>query len=244
MPVSPWITEARLVADHPGTSYADGAAAEGIQLASEVLYHLSGRRFPGEQTDTIRPHCRHAHWLPSDQRFYCTGAGGMIRLPGTPVISRAADPEADPPVEASPVVTLDGVAFTEFRVYDRRFLARTDGASWPCQASPTYDDPPTVEVTYAWGRNPTAGGMAAASALAHEYAVALSPDIADTCALPPRVVSVVRQGVTVSVSLVGEEGRTGLPAADDWLDALRYGDHHAGAALVVPGAGPRYRRVQ
>jgi hypothetical protein len=226
MPVSPWITEARLVADHPGTSYADGAAAEGIQLASEVLYHLSGRRFPGEQTDTIRPHCRHAHWLPSDQRFYCTGAGGMIRLPGTPVISRAADPEADPPVEASPVVTLDGVAFTEFRVYDRRFLARTDGAS--C----------------AWGRNPTAGGMAAASALAHEYAVALSPDIADTCALPPRVVSVVRQGVTVSVSLVGEEGRTGLPAADDWLDALRYGDHHAGAALVVPGAGPRYRRVQ
>lgn len=239
MPVAPWITEARLVADHPGVSYRDGAAEAGIAIASENLYNLSGRRFPGEQTDTIRPHCQHAHWGAVEDRYYCRGADGLVRLPGFPVIVRAASED----VTASPVVRLDGVVFTDWRVYDRRYLARTDGSSWPCQASARDDDPAAFEVTYAWGRAPTAGGAAAASALAHEYAVAMSPEIAETCALPPRVVSVVRQGVTVSVSTLADEGHTGLAAADDWLDALRYGDVHAGAALVVPGRGRGYRRV-
>lgn len=241
MPVAAWITEARLIADHPNTAYADGAAERGIVVASEVLYNLSGRRFPGEQTDAIRPHCRHMHWATN--RYDCHGAAGLVRLPGYPVVVRDADPEAEPPVAASPVVTLGGEVFTAFAVYDRRYLARTDGLSWPCQNAPYDDDPPTVAITYAWGRTPTAGGQAAASSLAHQYALSMTPDLAGTCALPPRVASVVRQGITISVTALVEEGRTGLDDVDLWLDSLRVGDARAGAGIVVPGASNRYRRA-
>jgi hypothetical protein len=240
MPVAAWITEADLIAAHPSTSYADGAAARAILVASEVLYNLSGRRWPGVHTDTVLPLCQHGR----DDGYICGLPGTEIRLPGFPVIVRTA--AAGPPaVAASPVVAFEGAAFINFEVLDRRWLRRTDGIRWPCQRLSGLVDPAALEVTYAWGRAPTEGGQVAAESLAHQIAMALTPNLVAECQLPARVTSITRQGVTMAVLdplTFLNEGRTGLGDVDLWLASLRYGDRVAPGGVIVPGAAPRQVR--
>ena len=108
-----------------------------LPLATDVLFELTRRRWPGTCHDEFRPMAQFRsapdpRWWPDEQRGsagWCscnrvreTGCARLpeIKLPGTPVILDSVK------------VTLDGAAFTDFALHDHRYLVRTDGEGWPC----------------------------------------------------------------------------------------------------------------
>lgn len=224
-----------------------------IALASDVLYWLSGARWPGATTETVRPmsstscSCWASH-DPVERNL----ARARRRCPH--VRQQAL---GGYPVTAVGQVKVDGevVDPSRYRVDDRRFLTavRSDAAQeqlwWPsCQAMDLPDtEPGTWSVTYTWGATPPVAGQAAAAALACEMALAMAPDDEDGpgCRLPAAWTSITRAGVTVTraaVESLAQQGLTGLPEVDLWLIALREAPKRQGAAVVVPGRPRRVRR--
>lgn len=121
-------------------------------------------------------------------------------------------------------VKVDGevVPNTAYRLDGHRMLVRTDGECWPdCQELDKPDtELGTFSVTYRRGALPDAAGRQAMTVLAVELFKACS---GVKCALPARVTSVVREGITydlVDDLTVFERGRTGLPRVDMWLAAV------------------------
>jgi hypothetical protein len=81
--------------------------------------------------------------------------------------------------------------------------------------------PCNTEVTYAYGQNPPMSGKMAARTLAIEFAKLWSDD--ETCALPQRVTSVSRQGVSFTIldqQDFIQELRTGLYVIDLFLKSV------------------------
>lgn len=121
-------------------------------------------------------------------------------------------------------VQIDGEALpsSSYRL-DGRTLYRTDGERWPtCQdMNVTNYEPGSWSVTYRHGRPVPAGGRLAAGELSCELAKAICSD--ESCALPKRVQTVTRQGVTVGFIDPMDflrEGRTGLYTVDLWLNSV------------------------
>lgn len=109
-------------------------------------------------------------------------------------------------------VKVDGVilAASAYAVHDGNRLTRLDGDTWPlCQDMTKPDtEPDTFSVTYATGPEPGPLGAIAAGRLAAEFALAC---VGKKCALPARVRTVSRQGVTLD--LAGADG-------DQWPGGL------------------------
>ncbi|WQY99822.1 hypothetical protein [Microbacterium phage MO526] len=127
------------------------------------------------------------------------------------------------PVQAVTQVRVDGeiVPPSAYRVDNQRLLVRIDGETWPaCQdmlAEPT--EPDTFEIVYDRGAVVPVGGMIAAGRLACELAAAACDS--EDCALPERLQTVTRQGVTVGVSLTGEAWHdTGIWSIDSWVSSI------------------------
>jgi hypothetical protein len=128
------------------------------------------------------------------------------------------------PVQSVSKVLIDGVVLpaTSYRVANQRQLIRTDGETWPsCQdmlAAST--EPNTFEVTYVRGIPVPIGGQVAAGSLACELAKAACGD--ESCALPQRLQSITRQGLTVAMQLEGEtfDSQTGIWAIDSWVASV------------------------
>jgi hypothetical protein len=142
----------------------------------------------------------------------CTcGVPTSLRLPG-PIVSISQ-------------VLLGGVVLppAAYRVDNGTTLVRTDGGRWPwCQdmALPT-TAPGTFSVAYDFGREVPIGGQLAAGVLACELAKAACRD--STCALPQRVQTITRQGVTMAMldPFDGiEAGRTGIWLIDSWVASI------------------------
>lgn len=227
---SPWLTEADLPADRPvlpaGVTWADL-----ITAASDLLYVLSGRQWAGAG-------CR--------AEFVYDGPTTITRLPGTgdilDVSGRATnswfacDGEIRLPDKAG--VTIESVTVGETTVdpagYEvrRGWLLRT-GGSWPAG---------TV-VTYSYGLDPPAGGKVAATRYAVELAKAWCGD--KSCALPARVRSIVRQGVSIEVAdpmVFLDKGRTGITDVDGWLAAINPGGKRRRPGVWTPETAVRGRR--
>lgn len=129
------------------------------------------------------------------------------------------------PIASVTEVKIDGVVLSPsaYRVDNHHLLVRLDGLPWPkCQdmSLPT-TAPGTFEITYERGREVPVGGQTAAGLLACEMAKALCKD--STCALPARLQSITRQGVTMAVlddfkDL--DEGRTGIWLVDSWVASI------------------------
>jgi hypothetical protein len=210
----------------------DDAAA----YATEVLYHLTGRRWPGIVTDSITLDCRWTVPCVCDRATArnawgsgCAcgcGLGQRLQLPGFPVVAVTS-------------VTVASVALAPaaWRVDDRRYLVRLDGQGWPCDG--------TAQVVYTWGSVPPAAGIAMAERFACEAGKAMNPGC-KSCRLPRRPVSVSRQGVSVQLPGTQEliaTGQTGLPEVDLWVNAVLLGDKRRRAVLLDPSAWPnRHRR--
>jgi hypothetical protein len=118
-------------------------------------------------------------------------------------------------------VNCEALAPDAYRVYDGHLLTRIDGGCWPTCA--TYGEIPGFEVTYDRGVPVPAAVQVALEGLACQ--VAKSCEGASDCALPPRVRSITRQGVSIEVAteeaetLGGGKMRTGIKWIDDIIAA-------------------------
>lgn len=185
------------------------AAQQDIMLdqATEILYLLSGRKYPGICTAT-RALC-----------YACQSCAPAIcscdPYPSVDLGGRY-------PVWAAWDVTLDGVLLdaSAYEVRGRRWLVRTDGQTWPLGMNWSASDPDAFSVTWAYGRQPPLSGRLAAARYALEQAKLC---VGLPCGINPQsATNVNREGLTYTVLDVDgviADGRTGLSSVDAWLVA-------------------------
>jgi len=202
-----------------------------LQLASEILWMLTGRRWLGvgcEETVTLRstglaegrgtwPYSR--TWGVCGCWSFGTWLDGLLYPPaGNWSGTHIARPIAIklPRSEASAIVsvTVGGQAFTDFELTPDAWLRRTDGQGWPVCGDETV-------ITYQYGTPPPLGGVEATVAFATELAKNMYG--LDNCQLPERTTSVSREGITMTMidpQTFLDKGRTGLVMVDYWLTAI------------------------
>lgn len=252
---APWATSADACSPCDDYAIDPNALDDAMQMATDVLFNLTGRRWPGECIDVIRPQAQyraddHRSWWPpnapaapawgwcSCHRGRESGCSWMseIKLPGHPVSSVS--------------VLLDGAVFTDWRLDDRRYLVRTDGEGWPCcqdmDADPASDEN-TFEITYVYGKPPPLGGVRAAATLGCQYALACEPEAVrdGRCRLPKNIASVSRAGTTTNFfdpQKLIENGEVGIPEVDQWVMSVLMGDKRRRATVMVPGQTRSARR--
>lgn len=230
----------------------------GMQIASDILWNLTGRRWSGICVDSIRPQAQWKKWdgppmwwpstlvtgasapfgFCSCNRGRETGCARVpeIRLPSSPVVADSI------------TVLIDGEQFTDFRLDDNRWLVRTDGDQWPCCQNLTLDDdqPNTFSITWNYGRMPPAAGARMAAIYGCQIALSMNPDTANKCQLPARVTRITRQGTSVSAvdpETLIEKGQTGLVVVDQWVASIIAGNARRRATAMVPGHWRGSRRV-
>lgn len=237
------------------------------QAASEILWALSGRQFGCCEGPPIRP-CRE-DCLPLS-RPGPLGPYGQVGQ-WTPVLSdgqwinltcrqcaggRCSCPEVSEVLLPGPVcevieVTIDGTAVPtgSYRIDDLAWLVRQseeggEGSvrpSWPlCQdmGAPLGSED-TWGVRYRRGTPVPSGGQRALGEMMSEIWKGCNND--SSCALPKRVRTIVKQGLTVAVldpMAFLEKGKTGLYFTDLWLQAVNPLARPAGARVISPDWEP------
>jgi hypothetical protein len=213
--------------------------------ASEILYVLSARQYPGLCSQTVRPQratcgCWQVldrghvvmptdwqwiggQWWAESEAFQGYGCGMLyaIRLAGW--------------VRQITQVRIGGavVDSATYRVDRHEWLVRlTDPATgqnpgWPaCQDMSLPDGAAgTFDVTYQWGRTPPIAGVRAAATLAYQLYLADNPRGRGQCKLPAGWTSVARQGITITRSQIqrlSTEG-TGIVGIDAFLTSSNPG---------------------
>lgn len=227
-PCAPWTTAEDVAACPPYDNLDGAAVALGVTAATEVLFALTGRQFPGPCTDTVRP------------TGQCGGRGGcrprlhLVPLGVSPIVS----------VES---VTVAGVELdpSEYRILDSFWLVRADGSSWPC-CPDVLAEPAAFEVEFTWGQEPPGVCRTAARVLAGEIARSLCGD--DSCALDRRVQNITRQGVSMQMALPGlvdslSKGLTGIAEVDLAVLATNPNRLDRPPSILVPGVDPVAHRV-
>lgn len=213
---------------------ANAVTGTALQIASEILWALSGRRF-GLCDITIRP-CRQSCFGDSWSGWSGWWEYGTYPIPtlyngawynitcGSCAegcsCSRLSEVILPGPVHAIGVVKVDGTVLTkniDYRLDDYRRLVRLGGFEWPPCNDLNLDDsqPGTWSVTFSQGVEVPELGRLAVGVLAVEIAKML---ICDTsCALPKAVQSMSRQGVSMTFfdpTEVFADKRTGLYLPD------------------------------
>lgn len=258
-PCDPWCTSADIRARPPfddTTRFPNTMVTLAANAASDLMFQLGGRRFPGMCTDTVRPGaCANggmviaypfggevslqelAPWRPGHQIGLGLGCGGgrMLDLGSYPLVSVQE-------------VREDGVAIdsTLYAIYDFRWLIRTDTGFWPCCNTLWQIDPPRLEVDFTFGQNPPASGNLAAVALARELLLAMADS--DDCTLDRRVRTVIREGLVEEMALPGLQdalatGRVGIPEVDMFVFAHNPAGIRRRGRIIVPGSGKRADRL-
>jgi hypothetical protein len=211
--------------DYSYTEYTTEAA----QVASNLLWAMSGRKYTGETIVTERYTCtlRNNRMGPSDRTNSPVLFGGDVyNIPSgdydeySELTSDGLSPESRIRLRGRPVTRIitirnkNGVVLdpSSYYLVDHSTIQIKAGTPWtPCN----------VEITYAYGVPvPTAGKMAARK-LAIEFARLWAGD--EMCELPQRVTSVSRQGVSYTILDNQEfiqELRTGLYEIDLFLKVV------------------------
>lgn len=239
----PWTTVQSVRACCGGTSAITGTTGyvtdqvvqQAVDVATDLLYVLSGQQFPGECLSTVRP-CKEDNCYGSGMWVGNSWAGNStFPTPGDP--SGFDPPECGcgrlPKVDLGlwPVtnilsVKIDGAVVdpATYRLDEYRYLVRlapdanSPNPGWPsCQRldlpSTSVD---TWEVTVEHGVGPPPAGENAAARLACEI---VKSCIGADCRLPNRVQSVNRQQVSLTMidpSML-DKGRTGVYEVDLFL---------------------------
>lgn len=235
---SPWATEADLPVDHGADPAGALTVADCLLAASDVLFNLTRRRWPGSCSATIRP-------VGCD----CRTVDACACLPPHEVILPTV------PVTGVTEVKVDGAAVDpgRYRVddYARLVLVYDEAAEprrWPCCQRLDLPDtePGTFSVTYAFGTPPPIGGRIAAAALGLQLALSATPAAAGACRLPKRITTITRQGVSMAVldpMSLFEDGLTGLAEVDMWVQSVNVGDRRRRAVVIDPQSYHRARRA-
>lgn len=223
-------------------TYSAAVQTAAMEYGAFTMWSATGRRY-GLCSRTIRPCGRtcttnegiggyfwsEGSWYP----YMFNGAWrncwcGTSSTPGCCTCEPSCQIRLPGPVYSIPAtgVSQDGgiVPVDAWRVDDGKWLVRTDGTCWPeCQDYDVDSGLNTLFVTY-WQGVPVPSVVAsAAGMLASEFAKAC---VGQPCALPQRVTSVARQGVTmsnVSIDDLLKKGLTGMPIVDSIIARLNPG---------------------
>lgn len=215
-----------------------------VQVATDVLYVLSGRQFMGACTRTIRPCDINCGCFC---HFYGPGMWWSGSLCCTPQVDLGGN------VAGISSVKIDGetLASDAYRLDEGRWLVRltdADGANegWPCcqDLSLATTEECTFEITYRTGSDVPEAGVRAAADLACELAKSCN-STAGECKLPKRLTSLTRQGVTMTVldpQAFLDNGKTGLYLPDLFLAAVNPQGLRSPPRVLSPDL-PAHRRI-
>ena len=227
-------------------------------LASTILYEMSGRKWSGVASQTVRPAARpRTDPAPPDPRVTSDHVFRSVP-PGwheswgwyefgdvTDRAMRRAITLGFYPVVAVTDVTIDGDVLdpAAYRVDEGRLLVRQDGRLWPCRQDwwlPAGGNN-TWSVTFDYG----VAAPTDARTVAAYYACELAKSMCDLeCQLPARTQSITRQGVSQvlfdPLDLV-QDGMVGLPMVDTWVKAINPHRRRRRARIVSPDVPRRVR---
>lgn len=245
-PCSPWITAADVEAmEYPSDVTVDTATAQlAAEVATEVLYNLSGQQFSGDCGPVVvrpisRPTDADTRGLVSRLPAGYIAVWGWSSAWGQPASGAASHYGSALPPEvelgAYPVtlivrVKIDGEVIppSEYYLQDRRKLIRrrpyaaaepTARYGWPTTQIMDLPDtePGTFSVTYKYGTPPPATGVLAAKRLAQQLTLNL---VGEDSVIPQRYTSINRAGETiqaVDVMDFFEKRLTGIYEVDLFL---------------------------
>lgn len=219
-----------------------------VVAASQILYELSGRKFTGLCSKTVRP-CRTTcgcDWQMLS-RGYVIWHGDLW---GCDEVACGCSPLSKVELSGYPVqeileVKIDGIVLSpdEYRVDSKRFLIRKNDGNWPGCQNLSLDDTEagTWSVEYSYGFAPPLAGVAAAGELACEIYKACDDSLQLECILPQGITRIVRQGITIERSAFVAWGRlmgiwrTGLPLVDLFLNAYNPSGARRRPIFMTPG---------
>ncbi len=240
-----WIQPEEL-GDYAYTEYSEEAA----QVASHLLWAMSGRKYTGVTTVTERYTCtlRNNRMGPSDKTNSPVLFGGDVyNIPSgdydeySELVADGLSPDARIKLRGRPVTKVHAIRNktgqilnpSSYYLVDKSTLHIVAGTPWtPCN----------VEITYSYGIPVPVAGKMAARKLAMEFARLWAGD--EMCELPQRVTSVSRQGVSYTILDNQEfidELRTGLYEIDLFLKVVNP-DNARRKAKVFSVDTPRARR--
>lgn len=244
-----WVTPEEL-----GTHSSSDYAYDACKTASHLLWAMSGRKFSGITTVTERyvssfdPYLRSSgstkNYTPvlingTVENIASNGISGLygqdFQGDGTAASSRLRL-RGRKVVKIHTVRQLDGTIVDPSKYYlsDHSVLVGVAGSGWFSSR---------VEVTYTYGSPPPTSGRTAARLFATELVKLYEND--DTCALPQRVTSISRQGVSYTVldqQDFIDDGKTGLYAVDLFIKTSNPDKARARSRVFTPDI-PRARRI-
>lgn len=232
--------------DYSQTEFAQEAA----ETASYLMWVMSGRKYSGETVVTERYVCaKRAYRMGMSSRLY----GGVLingQVSNIPLndfdnyaelVADGLSPESRIRLRGNYVTRIHTVRNrageildpSSYYLVDHSVLQASAGVPWtPCN----------VEVTYSYGAPIPSAGKMAARTLAIEFARLWAGD--EDCALPQRVTSISRQGV--SYTLLDsqdfiQELRTGVYAVDLFIKSVNPDGARRRSRVFSPDS-PRARR--
>lgn len=252
-PCEPWITSADVaqgqyapdVSPGSGTAHNEALLLEVTEAASAWLYRLSGRRYTGTCTTTVRPLwgpcgvCPGGEgWLYFDSRYgtYTTGAPQRSSA-GYRQVNTYEITLGYYPVREITTVTIDGTVIdpSEYVLVEERWLQR-NSQSWPGtqDLNLPLGSPGTWSVDFVYGTDVPPDGKFAARTLAGELVKAAT---GGDCRLPKRATNLVRQGVNISLVDPRDllrDGRFGIPEVDAFLATVNpHGNAESASVMSV-----------
>jgi hypothetical protein len=211
------------------------------EIASALLYQLTGHQYPGICEAVVRPCASNqscwSRWPDWHARDCSCRALSKIRLAGYPVREIVE-------------VSIDGeiVDPADYRLDQHRYLVRLNGGRWPsCQRLDIDEGVGVFLISYDYGLEPPIGAAGAAAQLACAIAKACpGSGLEGECDLPAGTVRITRQGLTVETQALGlwllGSLRTGLPLVDSFLSVFAK-PRSRRTALMVPEMSPWPLRV-
>ncbi len=233
-------------------SYANSEYAyDAVKTASQLMWTMSGRKYGGITTVTERYICAsRAYRLGASARNYTPElvGGNVYNIPFdefddyAEITTDGMSPSTRLRLRGRPVVQIHAVRDRVGRIVDPANYYLVDHSTLQARAGVAWA-PCNIEVTYSYGSPPPAAGKAAARILATEFIKLWSG--ADDCALPQRLTSISRQGVSYTIldsQDFIDEMRTGLYAVDLFLKSANPDKARAKAKVFSPDV-PRPRRM-
>lgn len=261
-PCRTWPTENDCGCLPPDAATWDATMIHSVEVATEILWRLTAGQYglcrevvrpctpacgPGSGKHArMRPDIINGQWINmvcgcprASDGCSCGAPPSSVHLPG-PVYWE--DPRLGPedPDRYRMHVYIDGQRLPgdAYWMYGDNQLIRTDGGTWPtCQdLTAKADEPGAFAIVYWRGTPVPPGGRRAVALLACEIwkACAKGPD---SCALPRRVQTVQREGITYTMldpMDFLDEGRVGLTEVDLWLASVNPGKLHSPSVVLSP----------
>jgi len=245
MGTSLWVQPSEL-GDYANTEFAQ----EACETASYLMWTMSGRKFSGETTVTERYTCtlRNNRLGASSKTTSAVLFGGDVYdIPSgdyeeySELTADGMSPESRIKLRGRPVTKIHSIRNKTGLILDPSSYYLVDHSTIHIVAGTPWT-PCNTEITYSYGSLPPVAGRMAARLLALEFAKLWAGD--DDCALPQRITSVSRQGVSYTIldqQDFIQELRTGLYAVDLFIKSVNPDGARAKAKVFSPDT-PRARR--